>query len=85
MLSQVMKAMTPGYSRLLICELIIPDTGAYWEETGMDMIMMTVCASEERTTKGWLELVEKKMGLKIIKIWRAPTRGTEGVIECELA
>ncbi|KXG50685.1 Winged helix-turn-helix transcription repressor DNA-binding [Penicillium griseofulvum] len=80
-LARVKEAMKPGYSKLLINENVIPDTGAHWEATGLDMMMLTLFSSEERTTAAWYDLIERKAGLKIVEIWGAGN-GVENVIEC---
>ncbi|RAL10943.1 S-adenosyl-L-methionine-dependent methyltransferase [Aspergillus homomorphus CBS 101889] len=80
-LANLVAAMTPGYSKLLVNENVIPDTGAYWETTSLDLIMMSV-GSGERTEGQWRGLLESA-GLRIVKIWAAQ-RGVESLIECEL-
>ena len=82
-LANVVPAMKPGYSKLLINENVIPSTNAYWETTSLDIIMMADFASTERTETQWRALVESA-GLKITKIWTV-RRGVESLIECELA
>ncbi|KAM0430033.1 hypothetical protein ACHAPT_006039 [Fusarium lateritium] len=82
-LARISAAMKPGYSRLLINENVIPSKGAYWETTALDVSMMTVCCSMERTEANWYSLVEGVAGLKIVKIW-AGGNGVESLIECEL-
>ncbi|KAI9926121.1 hypothetical protein MW887_004583 [Aspergillus wentii] len=81
-LSKLVGAMTPGYSKILINENIIPDTGAHWQATGLDMIMMVDVAARERTERQWRELVES-VGLKIVDIWTVRS-SVESLIECEL-
>ncbi|KAL4795782.1 S-adenosyl-L-methionine-dependent methyltransferase [Aspergillus venezuelensis] len=81
-LANIVAAMKPGYSKLLVNENVIPDTGAYWETTSLDLIMMQI-GSGERTERQWHALLEGA-GLKIVKIWTAQ-RGVESLIECELA
>ncbi|KAJ5095566.1 O-methyltransferase family 2 [Penicillium alfredii] len=83
-LTRVKEAMKPGYSRLLINEFVVPQIGAHWETTGLDMLMLTLFSSEQRTNKAWYDLVERRVGLKIVKIWSSG-KGVESVIECELA
>ncbi|CAI7608725.1 unnamed protein product [Penicillium glandicola] len=82
-LARVKEAMKPGYSRLLINENVMPHIGAHWETTGLDMIMLALFSSEERTSPAWYDLIEKRVGLKIVQIWSAG-EGVESVIECEL-
>ncbi|KAK1730003.1 O-methyltransferase [Colletotrichum acutatum] len=82
-LSRVTEAMKPGYSKLLINENVIPSIGADWQATALDMMMMTLFSSRERTEEQWRKLLEPA-GLKIVKIWSAG-EGVESLIECELA
>ncbi|OQE47057.1 hypothetical protein PENCOP_c001G01827 [Penicillium coprophilum] len=81
-LANTVAAMRPGYSKVLVNENVIPDTGAYWETTSLDLIMMEI-GSGERTERQWHSLLESA-GLKIVKIWTAQ-KGVESLIECELA
>ncbi|KAE8154067.1 S-adenosyl-L-methionine-dependent methyltransferase [Aspergillus avenaceus] len=81
-LSQLKAAMTPGYSRLLINENIVSDSGAHWQATSLDLIMMGDFAGAERTESQWRELLETA-GFKIIQIWTAD-KWSESLIECEL-
>lgn len=74
--------MKPGYSKLLINEIVIADHGAHHLSTSMDLLMMTVVAAEERTENSWSRLL-KLAGLKLVKIWNFEI-GTESVIEAEL-
>ncbi|KAK3332959.1 hydroxyindole O-methyltransferase [Cercophora scortea] len=83
-LSQVKKAMRPGYSKLLINENVIPATGARWEVTSLDLGLFVFMGAKERTEGDWHELLEEKMGFKIRGIWSA-ANAVESLIECELA
>lgn len=76
-------AMKPGYSKLLINEHVVPDTGAQWEMTGLDIMMLTLLSSRERTRENWEDLLTKA-GLKISRIYSARA-DAESLIECELA
>ena len=82
-LSRVKEAMKPGYSKLLINENVIPVRGAWWEASGLDMTMMALCNSLERTELDWENLLVKRAGLKINKIFNYG-RGVESLIELEL-
>ncbi|GKZ23987.1 hypothetical protein AbraIFM66951_010240 [Aspergillus brasiliensis] len=81
-LSNLIPAMRPGYSKLLINEYVVPSLDAHFETTSLDMIMMSI-ASGERTEKHWTTLIESA-GLKVVKIWTVQ-KGVESLIECELA
>ena len=74
--------MTKGYSKLLINDYVIPDQGAHWMSTALDMIMMANLSTSERTEPSWRALLQLA-GFEIIKIWTfAP--GTESLIEAEM-
>lgn len=81
-LANLVAAMKPGYSKLLVNENVIPNTAAYWETTSLDLIMMQL-GSGERTERHWGSLLESA-GLRIVRIWTAHG-GVESLIECELA
>lgn len=51
-------------SRILLDEVVLPDTGAHWQATMADLSMMVVFAGAERTKRAWNRLVAKA-GLKI--------------------
>ncbi|KAK3319212.1 S-adenosyl-L-methionine-dependent methyltransferase [Apodospora peruviana] len=82
--NQIKGAMKPGYSRLLINEHVIPPKNANWEVTYLDLYMMTLFGSRERTEHEWRALLEEKCGLKIINIYN-PGNGVEALIECEVS
>ena len=82
-LTNLKPAMTPEYSKLLINEYVIPDTGAHWISTGIDIFMMAIYSSGERTEQDWRRLLEG-VGFRIAKIW-TPEPGTESLIEAEVA
>lgn len=82
-LARITAAMTPGYSRLLVNENCIPDVGADWQNTGQDLMMLTLVASRERTEADWRSLLEGA-GLRVNHIYSV-ANGVESLIECELA
>lgn len=85
-LARLADAMKPGYSKLLIFECVIPRTGAYWEATAGDILMMTQLSALERTEDHWRQLIEGSgLNLKITKFWTSGHSDVENVIECELA
>jgi hypothetical protein len=84
-LKQVAGAMKKGYSKLLINENVIPDKGADWQATALDMMMITLFSSKERTFSQWSQLLEApEVGLKINRVWSVK-HSQESLIECELA
>lgn len=82
-LEHVRAAMTPGYSKLIINEYVIPNAGATWPETGMDLLMMALGAVKERTEAQW-EALFQQAGLKKTGVYLAEA-GTEGVVEAVVA
>ncbi|KAL6859799.1 hypothetical protein ACO1O0_003823 [Amphichorda felina] len=82
-LANITAAMKPGYSKILINENVVPDTGAQWEATALDIMMLTLLSSRERTRENWQDLLTQAE-LKITKIWTV-RNGAESLIECELA
>uniref|UniRef100_A0A0D2XG77 O-methyltransferase C-terminal domain-containing protein n=1 Tax=Fusarium oxysporum (strain Fo5176) TaxID=660025 RepID=A0A0D2XG77_FUSOF len=84
-LARLAEAMKPGYSKLLIFECVIPRTGAYWEATAGDILMMTPLSALERTEDNWYQLIEGSgLNLKIVKFWKCGVASVENLIECEL-
>ncbi|KAK2074208.1 hypothetical protein P8C59_008431 [Phyllachora maydis] len=82
-LARVKAAMRPGYSRLLVCENVLPRRRAQWEATALDIMMMTLLSSRERTEADWVALLEGRAGLRVNSIYTAKN-GVESIIECEL-
>lgn len=68
-LSNLKPALRKGHSRILLNEIIIPEVGAGWFETGVDMIMLNCHSAQERREKHWVELVESVEGLRVNNIW----------------
>lgn len=77
-----MAAMTPGYSKILINELVIPDENAGTFMTRSDFTMMTLLSAMERSETQWRDLLGF-VGLKVIEIWTAELE-SERIIECVL-
>lgn len=81
-LTNLRPAMHPRFSKLLINELIIPDSGVAWSVTSMDWLMMALGAVRERTASDWVALLEST-GFRVVKIWTYE-EGTESLIEAEV-
>ena len=71
--------MNPG-SKLLILDIVVPNTDARHHAVYMDILMMFNVAGIERSAENWQSMVEA-VGLEIVKIW--PTTH-ESVIETRL-
>lgn len=75
--------MTPGYSKLLIHELIVPEQNVDTFTAVFDLVMMSFNAGAERTEAQWGKLLDK-CGFEVIKVWPAPEIGADGLIEAML-
>ncbi|KAM0304946.1 hypothetical protein ACHAO8_011337 [Botrytis cinerea] len=83
-LTHVCKAMTPGYSKVIINDWIVPAQGASKFMTAQDFNMMAIGGGMERTQALHEEYLGAA-GLKISGIWKADDEISESVIECEIA
>ncbi|KAF1915254.1 S-adenosyl-L-methionine-dependent methyltransferase [Ampelomyces quisqualis] len=82
-LKNIIPAMTPGYSKLLIKELLIPDRNAPWALTSLDVNVMQSLSGQERTEKQFRSLLES-VGFKVDGMWGHPD-AIDVVIEASLA
>lgn len=77
-------AMTRGYSRLLIHDIVMPERGASQWAVMMDWLMMAGYSTLERSRAQWESLVASVEGLRIEKIWEREGQedgSVESVIE----
>ena len=74
--------MKKRYSKLLIVDMVVPETKAPLFVAGMDIAMMTQLTGMERTRTQWHDLLDSA-GFRIINIWPV-SEGAECVIEAEL-
>ncbi|KAF2462880.1 S-adenosyl-L-methionine-dependent methyltransferase [Lindgomyces ingoldianus] len=79
-LSMLRPSLKPGYSKLLIHELIVPETGASTWAAVQDINMMSLAGVAERTEKDWKSLIHAA-GLAVENIYRATDGVSESVIE----
>ncbi|KAH4253204.1 hypothetical protein HBI26_058760 [Parastagonospora nodorum] len=82
-LKNIVPAMTHGYSKLLIKELMIPDRNAPWALTALDVNVMQSLSGQERTEAQFRGLLES-VGFKIDGMWGHPD-AVDVVIEASLA
>ncbi|OKL58531.1 hypothetical protein UA08_06370 [Talaromyces atroroseus] len=81
-LSNIVAAMKPGYSKLIIHERILSDTNGDVASASLSIMMMVQVAAFERSEKQWRELLES-VGLREIRFYYPPASG-EGIIEALL-
>lgn len=80
-LRKIMTVMTPGYSKLLLNESVLPDMDCPSFLAAVDINMLSIMAGKKRSRGQWLELLHS-VDLKPIKIWDSPDGGDdEGVLE----
>ncbi len=67
-LSQIKAAMKPGYSKIIVNEIVLPDKGMTLTAAQLDITMMSAMAATERTERQWRAIMDAA-GLVIEKIW----------------
>ncbi|KAM0280029.1 hypothetical protein ACHAO9_011422 [Fusarium lateritium] len=82
-LTHTKNAMTKGYSKLFVYDIVVPPTGASISQTTMDIQMMSLLSASERTKSQWEELL-LSAGFKIVNFWPDPQE-YEMLIEAEIA
>ncbi|KAJ5501179.1 O-methyltransferase family 2 [Penicillium expansum] len=78
-LANIVDAMEPGYSRLIIHESILPDLNCDLPSACLSIMMMVQVAAFERSEKQWRDLLSS-VGLTNIKFHQPPGSG-EGIVE----
>ncbi|KAF2752500.1 S-adenosyl-L-methionine-dependent methyltransferase [Pseudovirgaria hyperparasitica] len=80
-LKNIKVAMEPGYSKMLIMDLVMPEGKVPLAAAGLDVAMMTGFSGTEREEKLWMELVEDAE-LSVRKIWKG--QDGDGLLEVVL-
>ncbi|KAI9646921.1 hypothetical protein NHQ30_004921 [Ciborinia camelliae] len=81
-LTELRKAMKPGYSQLFIHEQMIPRSGASTWAVAQDFNMMTLPGAE-RTQDQFIDILHRS-GLKGLGFYPAPDGVSEGLVEAEV-
>lgn len=79
-LKHLKDAMKPGYSKLLLHEMLIPERGASTFHSMLDMTMMAFNAGMERTERQWTELLNNA-GFEVVKFWAPEEADADGIVE----
>jgi hypothetical protein len=79
-LRQIARVMKPGYSKLLINDIMLPSVGTNRLETSVDMQMMIMVSGIERREETFHRMFEEA-GLEVVQIWRNPSSVTS-IFEC---
>lgn len=82
-LENLKPALTPGYSRLLLNEIVLSEEHPTIAATSMDMMMLAHFSVRERTEAEWKAMLAKA-GLNLLKIYNYPGVA-ESLIEAELS
>ncbi len=78
-LKELMAVMNKD-SVILIDDMVLPNTGAHWQATQLDLALMTTLAAMERTERDWYSLLDKA-GLKVNKVYQYTDQLNDSVIE----
>lgn len=78
-LRSIKSAMRPEYSKLLLNEMILPDTGCHPFAVDADMTMMVTTGGMERSKAQWKTLLEAA-GFQIVQFWVDEEDG-DGIVE----
>ncbi|KAI1085383.1 putative O-methyltransferase [Whalleya microplaca] len=81
-LEQLKSALRPGYSKVLINEIVVPGQNPTWPTTSMDQLMFVLGAMQERTEAHWEKIV-KRAGFKVVQIYTYEM-GSESLIEIDM-
>ncbi|KAF7862854.1 uncharacterized protein EAF02_010403 [Botrytis sinoallii] len=82
-LTQLRKAMKPGYSKLFIHEQIVPRSGASVWAVTQDFNMMTLLGATERTRDCFVDVLSRA-GLRVLGLYPALDGVSEGLVEVEV-
>lgn len=74
--------MIPGYSKLLVGNIILPDENVPLRASGLDIAMLFLHSGSQRSEAEWRGLIEGA-GLRVLKVWR-PQGDGDGIIEAEV-
>lgn len=76
--------MKPGYSKLLIHDMILPEQGASTYHALLDLTMMAFNSGMERTGKQWVDLLERA-GFEVVKLSMPEDEpDADGIVEAVL-
>jgi hypothetical protein len=81
-LQHIRNAMLPGYSKLLVNDVLMPTHRASRRDTSVNLHMMAKLGARERTGDALSALVER-LGLRVRKIWSSDSSETS-ILEAEL-
>lgn len=75
-------AMLPGYSKLLVANIILPDENAPLRQSGLDIAMLCMHSGSQRSEAEWRALLGEA-GFNVKGVWK-PNGDGDGIIEAEV-
>jgi hypothetical protein len=81
-LANLREAMTPGYSKLIVANMVMADDNVPLRQSGLDIAMLYLHSGSQRSDAEWRELLESA-GFKVINVW-LPPGDSDGIIEAEV-
>lgn len=59
--------MIPGYNKIIIGNIILPDENMPLRNSGLDMVMLFLNSGSQRSESEWRELIEGA-GLRLVNV-----------------
>lgn len=81
-LKHLRDAMTPGYSKLLIGNVILPDENVPLRQSGLDIAMLVMHSGSQRSELEWRSLLQEG-GFDVKKVWK-PDGDGDGIVQAEI-
>ena len=75
-------AMKPGYSKLLVCNFVLPDKAVPIHVSGLNNLMNFLVGGCQRSEDEW-EILLSRTGLTVTKFWIRDTG--ESIVEAEVS
>lgn len=82
-LERVKDAMDPEYSKLLVCDSVLPERAQSPRGGATDLVMMGLLSAKERTEAQWRGLLASA-GFEHVRIWGSDSVG-QSVLEAQLS
>jgi hypothetical protein len=75
--------MLPGYSKLLVGNIILPDENVPLRQSGLDIAMLCMHSGSQRNEAEWRALLGEA-GFDVRKVWK-PDGDGDGIIEAVIS
>ena len=74
--------MLPGYSKLLVANIVLPDENVPLRQSGLGIAMLCMHSGSQRSEAEWQALLDEA-GFHVIRVWK-PKGDGDGIIEAEV-